>query len=286
MKLFFLIIFASNLSLAQQSESDSSLFNFQSIKGLLKSDKLEDQAMKKQNEIKKKLDKKKRVSTSQYSFPSDDEMWGFLSELWLVKNAQRLKWDFEKPDYGLSYAVEQVFEQFGFFEKKFKILLINSPNVTHFALPSNPGEYIFVLSVPFIRNMDLTKREIAILILEDYIRNEMGFFRKYVMEKELQSLIGTNFYNKTFDPAIIEKVLNNYSVFVFEKGFNFQQQYEVTKRLDGILKSDLKIWNSYLVLLKKIDKLVKSNTLFKDYNNIYPSAEIQIKWITPQKKIL
>ena len=37
-------------------------------------------------------------------------------------------------------------------------------------------------------------------------------------------------------------------------------------------------------MLNKIDKLIKINHDYKDYTSIYPSPEMQIKWLTPEKK--
>ena len=73
---------------------------------------------------------------------------------------------------------------------------------------------------------------------------------------------------------------------IFDKGFNFQQQYMITKQMGEILKADLKLWNSYLQMLKKIDRLVKTNLLYDRYNSIYPSPELQISWLVPPKKVL
>ncbi|MEX0798013.1 MAG: hypothetical protein WD025_01125, partial [Bacteriovoracaceae bacterium] len=81
-------------------------------------------------------------------------------------------------------------------------------------------------------------------------------------------------------------ILKGYSSVVYEKGFSFQQQYEITKKMDRLLKSEPEIWNSYLKLLQKIDHLIKSNLMYKDYNKIYPSPEMQMEWLSPKKKVL
>lgn len=44
-----------------------------------------------------------------------------------MKNAQVLGWDFEKPDYGLDASFKETMEKLGFYQKKFKILLLNTP---------------------------------------------------------------------------------------------------------------------------------------------------------------
>jgi len=54
--------------------------------------------------------------------------------------------------------------------------------------------------------------------------------------------------------------------------------------MDHLLKSDPGVWSSYLKLIRKIDKLVKTNLLYKDYTKIYPSPELQLKWLVPEQK--
>jgi hypothetical protein len=56
--------------------------------------------------------------------------------------------------------------------------------------------------------------------------------------------------------------------------------------VDALLKNDLKLWNTYISLLEKIDQLVKNNSLYKNYTLIYPSPELQINWLKPKNKIL
>ncbi len=71
---------------------------------------------------------------------------------------------------------------------------------------------------------------------------------------------------------------------IFDKGFSFSQQYRVTKDMSNILKSDMKMWNSYYLLIKKKKELVERNILFKKYLKIYPSPELQLNWMNPVKK--
>jgi len=154
-----------------------------SVRKILNNDKLEEEA---QNKI-KLLNKKKLAEESlikqKFDLPVESEFWTFVSELFLVKKAQLLKWDFEKPDYGLQGAIEELFRNLGFYEKKLKVLLINTPEITHFALPANKNEYIFLISVPFIRTMDLSKLEISLIILEDFLRSENEYLLSYVKRK-------------------------------------------------------------------------------------------------------
>ena len=85
---------------------------------------------------------------------------------------------------------------------------------------------------------------------------------------------------------MVEGHLKKYSQLLFEKGFTFQEQFETTKEIDVLLKSDLKMWNTYLSLLEKIDTLTKNNSLYKKYGQIYPSPELQLNWLKPKNTIL
>ena len=92
--------------------------------------------------------------------------------------------------------------------------------------------------------------------------------------------------NRKAQRSLLNMALKRADDFVYEKGFNFQQQFNVTQRVSSLLRSETQLWNSYLSLLRKVDKLVKSNKDYKNYTKIYPSPEIQIKWILPEKKVL
>lgn len=263
-------------------EKESELLKFDSIKSVLKRDQLDKSAQAAQNKANAAKNARLEKQKNLYEFPPDSEMWSFLSELWLVKNAQILKWDFEKPDYGLSEAFGSFLRQMGFVEIRFKILTADSPNLYHFALPSNPNEFIFILSVPFMRTLDVSKFEISLLLFEDFIRAKEKFFQEKVETPELEKMLGTNFQGKKFDKKIINETLKKYDEVIFDKGFNFQEQFTVTNKVNNYLKNDLKMWASYVKLLERIDELSKTNLLFKNYNTIYRSAELQLNWLKPK----
>lgn len=210
----------------------------------------------------------------------------FFSELWLVKNATLLKWDIHKPDFELEKSFGAFLESQGHYEKKIKILLLDSTEIVHAALPSNQDEFIFILSLPFIRTLDLSKVEISLLLFEDFVRVRKGYFKNFVMDKELETYLGSNFNGKPFNKKLIDDHLKKYNQLLFEKGFSFQEQFETTKELDSLLKNDLKIWNTYLTLLEKIDQLTKTNALYKKYSQIYPSPELQLNWLKPKNTTL
>lgn len=278
----FIICASAHSAGKSKEEMENELIDFSKIKDVIKSDGLEEAARKKSLIA---LDKKKRrleKNRSRFEFPTDEEFWPFISEFWLVKNASILKWNVKKPDYGLDEAFEEVLKSVGIFELKFKILLVDSPNVFHFALPYKKNEALFLLSIPFIRTMDLTKLEISILLFENYVRMKQGLFQSMAMTKELKGLLGTNFQGKKIDENIIKNILKKYDQIILTDGFNFKQQFKVTKEMEQVLKNNLKLWNAYFSLLRKVDTLVKANTLYEQYLKIYPSPELQINWLTPK----
>lgn len=267
---------------AAGKDDDKDLLDFSSIKDIIKTDGLEGQLKKKQTEKRVLIDTKKLTEMKRYNVPTQADFWTMFSELWLVKNAPLLKWDFHKPDFDLEKSFISLLETQGHYEKRIKILLLDSTEVIHAALPSNDNEYIFLLSLPFIRTLDLSKVEISLVLFEDYIRARKGYFKNYVLSKELESYLGTNFNGKPFNKKLIEDHLKKYNAVLMDKGFSFQEQFETTTEMDALLKSDLKIWNTYLTLLEKIDNLTKTNALYKKYSQIYPSPELQLNWLRPK----
>jgi hypothetical protein len=269
-----------------QEEKELEVVNFKSIKKVLEKDGLSQAAEQKKVQV--AVMKKEQVNLDQgrYNYPSEDELWGFMSEYWLVKNAQILGWDFEKPDYGLESSFRSTLQTLGFVQKKFKILLVNTPTLVRTSLPGNDGEMILLLSVPFIRSLDLSKLEISLMFLEDYFRLEAGYFKNQVASEKMKKLAGTSFYGQKPDLTMIEELMKNYHKQIYEKGFTFQQQFEVTKKMDSFLKSNPELWNVYFRLLGKLQSFLKVNVQYKDYVKLFPSPEMQLKWISPEDKVL
>lgn len=268
-----------------QDEKELEVVNFQSIKKVLQQDGLSEAAKLKSKQVEILKKEQTSVEKGRYNYPSESELWGFVSEYWLVKNAQLLSWDFEKPDYGLEVSFSKMLESLGFYQKKFKILLINTPTLVRAAIPGD-NEMILLLSVPFIRSLDLSKLEISLLLLEDYFRLEAGYFKKNVATEKMSKLAGTNFYGTKPDISFIEELLKNYNNQINQKGYTFQQQFEVTKKMDSFLKATPELWNSYFRLLGKLDRFIKTNIQYKDYVKLYPSPEMQVKWLSPPEKVL
>jgi hypothetical protein len=267
-----------------QEEKEQNLMDYSNIKSVLKKDGLKKFKDKKSKNVEQIKKVKSEIELAKYNYPASDDFWSFMSEYWLVKNAQALQWDFSKPKYGIAKAFRSLLEQIGYYNRKIKILIVNTPNITHTALPGNKDEYFFIISLPFMRTLDLTKVDIALLFLEDMYRIDQGFFKSNI-KKDI-SFIGTNFQKSKLKKQKIDDISAEYTRILFKDGFSFQQQYAITKQMDAVLRSDPTLRAVYLKLLGKIDELVKDNLLYKDYTKIYPSPELQIKWLSPEKKIL
>lgn len=295
MKMILFIVsslFFSSFTLKAQEEKteiekEGELLDFSSIKNILKSDQLEENAEEKQVKIKKVQKKREDNNRRLYQIPEESEFWSFFSEYWLVKNAPILNWNFSRPDYGLNKAFEKLLEKMGFYEQRFKILMVNSPNITHFAMPTDPKkEVILLLSVPFLKALDLSKLEISLILFEDYLRAREGVFKGMVQAEELKEMIGGNFQGRKLNKKNLTQLSAKFDQIIFDEGFDFQQQFEITKRMDGLLKSDLSLWNTYYQLVQKKQKLVQQNVLFSKYSKIYPSPELQLSWLKPKTKAL
>lgn len=282
----FFSLFLSLGGFAQETGSEEDVLDFSSIRSILKKDMLEDQANKKVKSIKAKVAKKRKSAKAKYNIPGSDDFWSFLSEYWLIQNEPILKWDFKKPEYGVNKAFQDLLESFGFYDVQFRILYLNSSHITHAILPSSKKEMIFLVSVPFIRSLNLSKTEVSLLLLEDYLRGRKELMQKKMMTPELKGLIGGNLKSKKAKLSVIEKTLKKYDEILMEKGFTFKEQFEITQEIDRYLKTKLSAWSAYYQLIQKIDDFTSTNLLYRNYRTIYRSPEIQLKWLKPKKDIL
>lgn len=270
--------------LPQEKEMD--VVDFQHVKKVLQKDGLMQEVRKKKNEVKRIQEIRVVEDKSRYSWPSEEDFWPIAGEWWLVKNASTLQWDFDRPEYGLEQTMSQVLKRVGLLQKKFRILAMDSGQLAHLGLPWRKDEYCLLFSVPFARTLDLSKLEISLLLLEDVLRVEEGWLMEFARPAKLKDLAGSNFQGKAPDMTPVFEVGKSYTTFTQEKGFTFQQQFKLTKKMDSILRPHPELWNAYVRMLNKIDRMIKSNQQFKDYPKLYPSPEMQIKWLAPEEKSL
>lgn len=85
---------------------------------------------------------------------------------------------------------------------------------------------------------------------------------------------------------MVQELLKNYDKQINQKGYTFQQQFEITKKMDSFLKGTPELWNAYFGLMGKMDRFIKVNIQYKDYIKLYPSPEMQQKWLSPPEKVL
>ncbi|MBC76412.1 MAG: hypothetical protein CME64_10395 [Halobacteriovoraceae bacterium] len=282
--LSILIFGYASAQVKTSEELKDEVIDYSNIQKLLKKDGLEKNAKLKKKIVQQIKVEKEKIKTEKFHYPSKEDFWGFASRMWLVKNAQELKWDVPRPDYGIRERFRKLLEEFGYFNEKFKILIVDSPNIARLGLPSSKNESLFILSLPFMRALDLTKTDISLLLLEDFFRLKEEMFKNNLNVDT--SFVGGNFAKSEFNKVALLKVLKAYGEVAYKRGFSFQQQYELTKKMDKVLKSKPEVWNSYFQVLKKIDQLVKNNLMYKNYLKIYPSPELQIQWLSPKKKVL
>ena len=87
---------------------------------------------------------------------------------------------------------------------------------------------------PFVERMDLTKQEICMLLVEDYLRVKEGIVKKRVLSKvpplEDSKIKKGKEIRKYF--SVVTSVLDEV---ILNKGFSFQEQFDVTKKMVRLL---------------------------------------------------
>ena len=209
---FFFLFFSSQTLTEEKSreEKEKEIIDFEHIKKFLKNDNLDDEALGKSQIRENTIKRKREKQVKKFDIPPSNHFWSFFSEYWLIKNVTQMKWDFKKPDYGINEFFELFLEKLGYYEKRFNILLVDTPRITHMALPSDKEGHIFILSLPFMKILDLSKLEISLILFEDYLRLKGGYFKRYVVNKEakIKDYLGGNFYKeKKIDKDMFNRLL-------------------------------------------------------------------------------
>jgi hypothetical protein len=274
-----LVISASSWSNTPEEEKLEQL-KFDELKEIIKKDKLDLEA-KKILEKKAALQKtRKKAESERFFYPNHSDYWQMMTEMWLAQNAVKLKWEFEKSDLGIGMAFKKVLEDLGIRNLKVRLLLLNSYEIPHMSLPSSDGEVFFLLSLPFIREMDLSKVEISLLLVEDYWRWKERVFFDQQVDKSYVKFLGKSFDAKKKDISFVAKTQKEISDFVFKTGLTFDQQYKVTKLMRELLNTNKLYTKAYESLLKKRQEIVVKQPKFSDYPKRYPSPEMQIQWFS------
>jgi len=252
------------------------------VKEIIKKDYLEIIRKEMDEKYKKKAKKEvKNQSVDKSIFINEKDYWDFLSNYWLIKNSDILKWDFKKVDYGLMAIFKKVLSSVGIKNQKVRILYLNSSLITHFALPEGSSGVTFLLSKPFIEKMDLTKQEISVLLLEDYLRIREKIVEKKILLKSSELLIPKNSNGKKIRKYFFE-LMNIFDDVILNKGFSFQDQFLITRKMVVFLEGEKLLRTNYVSLINKINELIRTNDSFKNYTRFYPSPDMQLKWLAAE----
>ena len=135
----------------KNEEKKNTSLEFNNLRNIINNDQLELTLKKQQEEQDQKKKEREKAIIAKYQIPNEQEFWSFFSDYWIVKNTQKLSWDSKKADFGLNETFAYFLESVGFYEVNFKVLVVETPSLFHVALPANPKEYIFLISLPFMR---------------------------------------------------------------------------------------------------------------------------------------
>ena len=271
MKTSFITLILFLLSFSSYAKNSSGVDQIKDI--LIKDKLLIEQDKKIISDLKEEVEKEKKKKFENQPV-TEVEFWGLITHLWLVKRENRLKWDFEKVDYGVSGVFERLLDKLNITGKGFKILYLNSISIPHMGI-STGSDYILLISKPFIERLDLSKQEVSLLLLEEYLRLKMNTLMNKINAK--LNLIASNKEEKK--SALFDKYLAVLDESIFAKGFSFQDQYNLTKEVVTHLKNDPSIAGLYRRLNDKIKKLLESDQTLSSYAKIYPSPELRETWL-------
>ncbi len=248
------------------------------IQKILQNDLLDASAQDQFDQFQAAKRQQKERLKQRYLFPPASEFWNIFSEYWLVKRMTFLKWDYPTAHLGLESTLHQTFQQIDLPYQSFKILLVQTTDIGHIALPSSLNQPIFILSEPFLRAAGLSTEEAVALLITDWLRLKQKRFETYVSTRKLRKLLGTNFYPSSLDRRVMEKSLKRYDDFMNKKRFSYQDQFFVIKSLKARTQKHPKILKALVSGLRKIKRLTNINLVYQSYKRLYPLLESQIYW--------
>ena len=220
--------------------------------------------------------KKKQKNISKGSSLIDQKnIEDIIYDLWLIRNSKVLKWDIKLPDYGINEVFENTLKSYGLKGTRYRIIFVNSNVITHDVLNINGQELTFLISKVMAEQLDLTKQEICMLLLEAYIRG---------------SLIQSDFENNEFvfeGNKDFKKSINNYlksrisslDKRLFDYRSSFETEQKVLKRVYANLSNNTSLISTYKRLQEKINESLKEDVRFRFYAVKYPSPEIKLQWL-------
>lgn len=248
--------------------------NNDDLKKILKNDLLEERKLHQKN-VSGVVKKKEGKSSKSSSLIDQKNIEDIIFDLWLIRNSKVLKWDIKLPDYGINDVFENTLKSYGLKGIRYRIIFVNSNVITHDVLNINGEELTFLISKVMAEQLDLTKQEICMLLLEAYIRG---------------SLMRSEFENNEFvfeGDKDLKKSINNYvksrisslDKRLFDYRSSFETEQKVLKRVYANLSNNTSLISTYKRLQEKINESLKEDVRFKFYAIKYPSPEIKLQWL-------
>ena len=240
---------------------------------------VKDQLIKKSDEkilnsLKREVQKEKSIKASNKPV-TEQEFWQLVTHLWLVKRESRLKWDFDKVDYGVNVVFKKLLSNLNVSGVKYKILYLNSDLIPHMGI-STGSEYILLISKPFVQRLDLSKQEIALILFDEYVRLKMNTLLNKI-NKRFNTLTKKDLAQPEKAFEVYLKVLDDE---IFKNGFSFQEQFNLTKETISYLRNDVKVAQMYQRLNDKIKSLIQTEKQYNFYSKLYPSPDLREAWLT------
>lgn len=242
------------------------------LKKILQNDYLEKSLINKSNKKTKKIS---QVNKPSQKIIERDDLDRVIKNLWLIRNNFVLKWDKKLPDYGLESVLSEVFRAYGVKGVQYKILFVHTNLVTHQMIRVKEREFIFIISKTFAEQLDLTKQEISLLLLEAYVREVNN--PKKVEKDDFSPTIGKNF--KTELNKYISSKLKQMDSEIFNFKGTFESEGIVLKSMFNGLSSMKVFLKTYKRMLIKVNDLIKDDARFKYFSSKFPSPEIKLNWL-------
>lgn len=233
---------------------------------------------KKMDELRLEAEKEK-IEKSKIKVLTDEEFTEIATLLWLVKRESKLRWDFEKVDYGVNETFKKLLHKLNVTGPVYKILYLNSDIIPHVGILSG-NNYILLISKTFIEKLDLSKQEVALILFEEFIRLKLNLLQNKINQKVTKMDVKDK---RTFD-----EYWNILDQEIIKMGFSFQEQFSLTKEIVNYIKNEPKISEIYQRLNEKIKILIQTENQYSFYPKIYPSPDLKEAWLAkllPVKKL-
>ena len=245
---------------------------------LMKDHLLKESDQKKIEELKLAAEREKKEKSNR-KILTDEEFSEIATLLWLVKRESKLKWDFKKVDYGVNFTFKKLLKKLNISGPAYKILYLNSDIVPHLGLLAG-RDYILLISKTFIEKLDLSKQEISLILLEEYLRLKLNLLHQKISKKVTKVEVKNRNSFEEYWGILDEEII--------KIGFSFQEQFNLTKETVNYIKQDAKISEMYQRLNDKIKLLIEGDSQYSFYSKIYPSPDLKETWLAkllPLKKI-